>query len=111
LETIIQPKNSKIDRNVSTKIKVDNQSFKIHIFENIQGIIKEENQNQDKPEKRQKNILNVKRYIKNILKKEIIKKEKKSKLLIQTDLPSFDLELDKIGIYEENESFNFKKRI
>ena len=54
--------------------------------------------------------MNIKRYIKNILKKEIIKKEKKSKLLIQTDLPSFDLELDKIGIYEENESIKILRK-
>ena len=110
-ETILQPKNANIDRGASTKLKIDKETFKGIHSEYIQEKVKEENQNKDGIEINQ-NISKFasKKNIKKIIKKEKEKekengkKEKKNKILIQTDLPSFDLEPDKILNNDENES-------
>ena len=104
-DTVLQPKNTKIDRRAATKIKIDKESFKGIFLDNIQENIKEENPIQEKIEIKQ-NTSNkeTKKNNKKEEKKEKEKKLKKIKVLIQTDLPSFDLEPDKIPINDENES-------
>ena len=113
-DTILQPNNTKIDRGASTQIKMDNETFKRINLENIPENIQEENQNQEKIEEKQNipNNSNIikKKNIKNNIKKENVKNEKKLKLLIQTDLPSFDLEPEKIGIIDENESIKVLRK-
>ena len=113
-DTILQPKNTKIDRGASTKIKIDNESFKNKILEDIQENIIEENEPHKKNEVKQ-NVSNnahllIKQHVKMILKKEIEKKGKKPRVLIPTDLPSFDLEPEKNGINDETDSIKVLRK-
>ena len=112
-ETINQPKTIKIDRGASTKIKVDTDVFKRIYLEHIPEDIKEEN----------KEILEIKQITPNIkanknnnLKIRIEKnenknkKQKKIKITIPNDLPSFDIEPEKLFLNEENESIKILRK-
>ena len=111
-DTIAQPKNIKIDRGASTKIKVDTEIFKRINLEHIPEDIKEEN----------KEILEIKQITPDIKinkndkikirikKNKEVKKQKKMKIAIQTDLPSFDIEPEKLFLNEENESIKILRK-
>ena len=70
-DTVLQPKNTKIDRGAATKIKIDKESFKGIFLDNIQENIKEENPIQEKIE--------IKQNTSNKETKKIIKKKKRKK--------------------------------
>ena len=114
-DTVNQPKNAKIDRGASTKIKIDKESFKNKILGDIQeNIIEEDKNHQNNNEVKQNTSNNAyslfKKNVIKIFKKEIGKKEKKPRVQIPTDLPTFDLEPEKIGINEENDSIKILRK-
>ena len=112
-DTISQPKATKIDRGASTQIKIDTETYKNKKYRHIKNIIKEEDHNNEQLENTTKNNnLLQKRKIKKSVVRDIGTKEKKLriKMSIPTDLPSFDIESDRLGINEENESIkNLRK--
>ena len=112
-DTINQPKDIKIDRGASTKIKVDTDIFKRINLEHIPEDVKEEN----------KEILEIKQITPNIKKnknnnlrimikknEKEDKKQKKIKIIIPNDLPSFDIEPEKLFLNEENESIKILRK-
>ena len=113
-ETIFQPKNTEIDRYASTKIKIDIGTLKKKVLINNKEI-KEENENNEKSEIRKvnfssKNIKKISKYKNNNINSPKIKKGKSNRMLIQTDLPSFDIEPEKINFYTENESIKVLRK-
>ena len=112
-DTIFQPKTAKIDRGAATKIKIDKVTFKNLNSRCIEENIKEEDPNNKQLENKANNTKLVqKKKLKKIFKqeKESEKKDKKIKIQIPTDLPSFDIESEKLGIIEENETIkNLRK--
>ena len=111
-DSILQPKNSKIDRGASTKINIDNKLFKGKILEYIQEDIKEENQEKidiKQMELNSKQENKIKKLKMKNLKEEKPKKEKNNELIL-VDLPSFDIELGKIVSNEDNESIKLLRK-
>ena len=112
-DTISQPKATKIDRGASTQIKIDTETYKNKKYRHIKNIIKEEDHNNEQLENTtNNNNLLQKRKIKKSIIRDIGTKGKKLriKMSIPTDLPSFDIESDRLGINEENESIkNLRK--
>ena len=109
--TIFQPMNSKIDRDASTKINVNNKLFKGKIFGCIQEDIKQESQENfdfKQMELNLKKVKNIKRYKKKNMKEENPKKDKKKDLML-LNLPSFNLELGKID-NEDDESIKLLRK-
>ena len=109
--TVFQPMNSKIDRDASTKLNVDNKLFKGKIFDCIPENINEEKQEKydiKQTELNLKKVKNIKRYKKKIIEEEKPKKEK-NKNLILIDLPSFNLEPGKFS-NEDDESIKLLRK-
>ena len=112
-DTISQPKATKIDRGASTQIKIDTETYKNKKYRHIKNIIKEEDHNNEQLENttNNNNLLQKRKTKKSII-RDIGTKGKKLriKMSIPTDLPSFDIESDRLGINEENESIkNLRK--
>ena len=111
-DSVLQPKNSKIDRGASTKINIDNKLFKGKILEYIQEDIKEENQEKIDIKQMELNSIKenkIKSFKMKNLKEEKPKKEKNNELIL-VDLPSFDIELGKIFPNEDNESIKLLRK-
>ena len=114
-DIIPQPKNSKVDRQASTLIKVDNIQFKKSKIDNaLSKIINNQKLKNETENNKNKssNFSSSSKIVKIIQKRNMIsklienkdnEKAKKLKLAIQIDLPSFDLEQEKLNINEENE--------
>ena len=109
--TIYQPSQPPIDRDASTKLKIDNKSFMNHLFNIPEDNEKTEiktNKNignnnikdkQIKPDNRIKKILKTRKL--NAIKDK--EPQIKNKRIIPIDLPSFDLEPEKSNNREETE--------